>query len=96
MLRGGNDESTMGPYFIFSGNKISKSATTNDEALIHHYGTQRTQTFNNQFKSCNKGKSLFLFEDIVRARHQVSNNVLTQSGKIVEDEFVETTNNSIH
>ena len=89
MLRSGNDESTMGPFVIFSNNKISKSATTNDEALIHHYGTQRTQTFNNQFKSCNKGKSLFLFEDIVRARHQVSNNVLTQSGKIVEDEFVE-------
>lgn len=95
MLRSGNDESTMGPDVIFLNNKIYKSSTINNDALIHHYGTQSTQTINNQFISCNKGKTLFLFEDIVRARHQVTNNRFKKSGEFVTDEFVEYEANMI-
>lgn len=95
MLRSGNDESTMGPFLILSDNKINNSYTEATKALIHLYGTQRSVISNNEFSSCNKGHSLMLFEDIVRARHQVQNNTINQSGKIVENEFVKLKYNSI-
>ncbi len=89
MERTGNDESTMGPYLIFSKNNISHSHTGNNDALIHLYGTQRSVIENNVFTSGNTNKTLILFEDIVKAVHHYRNNTETQSGKVITDGFVQ-------
>ena len=95
MLRGGNDESTMGPVLIFSNNKISKSNTETDVALIHLYGTQYSLLEKNIFSNSNTGKSLIVYEDAVRANHLIRNNSITNSGRIVANKFVASKNNSI-
>ncbi|MBP9103972.1 MAG: polysaccharide lyase 6 family protein [Chitinophagaceae bacterium] len=93
MQRTGNDESTMGPNLTFSNNKLTDCKS--DEPLIHLYGTQVSSIANNSFTNCNAGKTLILFEDIVRAAHSFRTNLITNSGKVVEDPFVVSEGNVV-
>ncbi|MEO6542197.1 MAG: hypothetical protein ABIN74_14435, partial [Ferruginibacter sp.] len=90
MLRGGNDESTMGPYLVFSKNSITNCNTVNKDALIHIFGTQRSDIENNVFTDCNPPKNLVQYEDLVRAVHHFRNNKLTRSGNVDTNRFVNT------
>jgi poly(beta-D-mannuronate) lyase len=87
MLRGGNDESTMGPNLLFTFNTLINCNTANREAIIYNYGTQATLFENNQFTNCNLDKTLLLFEDAVRAKHLLRNNILSSSGKIITNKY---------
>lgn len=93
MQRTGNDESTMGPNLTFSNNRLTDCKS--DEPLIHLYGTQVSVITNNNFTSCNSGKALILFEDIVRAAHIFRSNTVFNSGKVVEDQFVVSMENVV-
>ena len=95
MLRGGNDESTMGPYLIFSKNILNNCVTENDAAVIHLFGTQRSLIEKNIFTNCNKEKALVLFEDLVYASHLFKNNKMIKSGTIVADKFVSVEKNNL-
>ena len=95
MLRGGNDESTMGPNLYFANNHIKNCNAINGEALINIYGTQQSLIENNQFTNCNTGNPLILFEDAVKAKHLFRNNVLSGSGKVIMNKYVTETNNVI-
>ncbi len=93
MQRTGNDESTMGPNLNFTSNKLTDCKS--DAPLIHLYGTQVSAIANNNFTNCNTGKTLILFEDIVRAAHLLKNNLFTNSGKSELNEFVESKDNVV-
>jgi poly(beta-D-mannuronate) lyase len=95
LLRSGNDESTMGPKFIFINNKITNCFTENGEALISNNGVQYSHTENNEFMNCNTGKILIRFEDIVRAKHIFIKNKVENSGEIQTNKFTEMSNNTI-
>ncbi len=95
IYRGGNDESTMGPLLILSNNTVSGCNTVNEEALIKLTGTQSSLIGRNSFINCNPGKVLLHFEDVVRAIHLFKNNAIKNSGKIIENKFVQQTNNVI-
>ncbi len=86
MLRGGNDESTMGPTVYFSNNKISNSQSTNNP-LIHFYGTQYSTVTNNTFTNANPAGTVLLYEDVVKAKHLLQNNSVNGSGKIVTNQW---------
>jgi poly(beta-D-mannuronate) lyase len=86
MLRGGNDESTMGPYLVFSKNSIENYVS--DNPLIHLLGTQRSLFEKNNFTNCNSGKTLIQIEDLVKAVHSLKNNRIIESGKVLTDRFV--------
>ena len=88
MLRGGNDESTMGPDLTFSKNIISNCTTANNGALVHLFGTQLSTIEKNIFTNSNKGKSVIRFEDLVRSVHILGNNQLVESGVIETNKFV--------
>ncbi|MES2881365.1 MAG: polysaccharide lyase 6 family protein [Bacteroidota bacterium] len=88
MLRGGNDESTMGPQLVFSSNKISNCASKKNEPLISLYGTQRSFINGNGFTNSNTGKSLIVFEDVVKAAHFFTKNKLINSGAVEANKFV--------
>ncbi len=94
MLRGGNDESTMGPNLLFTNNSIDNCITQNDDALIHLFGTQLSTIEKNIFAKSNTEKTLILYEDLVRAVHILHNNKIINSGKTVDDKFVESKNNT--
>ena len=93
MQRTGNDESTMGPNLSFINNKLTDCKS--DEPLIHLYGTQVSAIMNNSFTNCNGGKTLILFEDIVRAAHSLRSNSIINSGKVVENQFVVSDGNVV-
>jgi len=95
MLRGGNDESTMGPYFIFTENNVENYVSTNAEALIHLFGTQRSIIEMNKFTNSNTGKTLIQYEDLVRAIHLFKNNKMIRSGIVTINKFVSSDNNMI-
>ncbi len=89
MLRGGNDESTMGPLLIFSNNSITGSNTGDpDVPLIRLLGIQKTHFEANVFQNSNEGKTVLLYKDEVRADHFCKNNQLLSSGVVVPDKFV--------
>ncbi len=93
MLRGGNDESTMGPYLIFSKNTVENYSGAG--SLIHLFGTQRSLIEKNNFTNCNTGKTLIQYEDLVRSVHLLRNNSFVKSGIIAGNKFVSNTNNTI-
>lgn len=95
MLRGGNDESTMGPYLIFSNNAVENYISSKADGLIHLIGIQRSAIERNNFKNCNPGKTLIQYYDLVRAVHLVKNNYIFKSGAIIGNKFVSSTNNII-
>ncbi|MBK7290657.1 MAG: hypothetical protein IPI78_10815 [Chitinophagaceae bacterium] len=82
-----------GQILVFSNNKLTDCKS--DEPLIHLYGTQVSSIANNSFTNCNAGKTLILFEDIVRAAHSFRTNLITNSGKVVEDPFVVSEGNVV-
>lgn len=88
MLRGGNDESTLGPDLTFSDNLVENCTTASEESLIHLFGTQLTTIENNVFTNSNTGKSIIHYEDLVRSVHLLRNNKITGSGRIIENKFV--------
>lgn len=89
LLRGGNDESTMGPLLVFSGNKISSAKTgSKNLALIQLNGVQKSILENNVFLNCNEGSAVVEYKDEVRAAHLYRNNKSVNSGNVLPDKFV--------
>ena len=86
IYRGGNDESTLGPMVIFSGNKITNAS--HDQALIDFFGVQESLVSKNTFINANPGKSLVKYTDIVKAKHFQFKNSFSKSGIIAENKFV--------
>jgi poly(beta-D-mannuronate) lyase len=96
MLRGGNDESTMGPDLELTKNNFHNCFTDKNEAMINLLGTQRSFIEKNNFTNCNTGKQLIVFEDLVRAAHFFSNNTINNSGEIVTNKYTVSKNNIIY
>jgi poly(beta-D-mannuronate) lyase len=86
IYRGGNDESTMGPIFSFSANKMVNCSA--NEPLIWLFGVQQSNIYNNQFSSANKGGKIVAYTDNTKAFHYQKNNSATESGTIQENKFV--------
>lgn len=86
MLRGGNDESTMGPRVWFNNNVLT-NCNAGGQPLIHYNGTQYSSDQNNKFISSNTGGVIILYEDIVKATHLFSNNTLRNSGVVKANEY---------
>ena len=86
IYRGGNDESTMGPIFTFSNNKIVNC--TADGALIELYGVQQSNVNNNVFTSSNTAGKTVAYTDNTKAFHYQKNNSSVNSGTIQENKFV--------
>jgi len=89
ILRGGNDESTMGPYLLFEGNALTGVGLGyGNTPLIWLYGVQRSIIQKNNFKNSNPEGPVILYEDAVRADHLLRGNVFFGSGGVVKDKFV--------
>jgi len=95
LYRGGNDESTMGPDLVFANNTVTGYNARDNQPLIRLTGVQKTSLRNNRFERSNDGQTLIQYKDTVRAVHVNANNVLSQSGSILKDEFVTESNNTI-
>jgi len=86
IYRGGTDESTMGPIFSFSNNKIVNC--TANSALIELFGVQQSNVNNNVFTSSNKAGKTIAYTDNTKAFHYQKNNSTVNSGTIQENKFV--------
>ena len=86
IYRGGTDESTMGPIFSFSNNKIVNC--TANSALIELFGVQQSNVNNNAFTSSNKAGKTVAYTDNTKAFHYQKNNSTINSGAIQENKFV--------
>ena len=86
IYRGGNDESTMGPIFTFSNNKIVNC--TANGALIELFGVQQSNVNNNAFTSSNIAGKTVAYTDNTKAFHYQKNNSTVNSGTILENKFV--------
>lgn len=86
IYRGGTDESTMGPIFSFSNNKIVNC--TANSALIELFGVQQSNVNNNTFTSSNKAGKTVAYTDNTKAFHYQKNNSTVNSGAIQENKFV--------
>ncbi len=95
MVRGGNDESTMGPDLTFSKNIITNCSTADGSPLIHNFGTQLTLIEKNIFTNSNAGKTLIRYVDLVRSVHRFRNNTIVKSGNIDSNKFVISTGNKV-
>jgi poly(beta-D-mannuronate) lyase len=86
IYRGGNDESTMGPIFTFSNNKMLNC--TANGALIELFGVQQSNVNNNVFTSSNIAGKTVAYTDNTKAFHYQKNNSTVNSGTIQENKFV--------
>lgn len=86
IYRGGNDESTMGPIFRFSANKIVNCSA--NEPLIGLFGVQQSNIENNVFSASNVSGKIIVYTDNTKAFHYQKNNSVTSSGVIQENKFV--------
>jgi poly(beta-D-mannuronate) lyase len=86
IYRGGNDESTMGPLFSFSNNKIVNC--TANGALIELFGVQQSNVNNNAFTNSNIAGKTVAYTDNTKAFHYQKNNSIVNSGTIQENKFV--------
>ena len=86
IYRGGNDESTMGPIFTFSNNKMLNC--TANGALIELFGVQQSNVNNNAFTSSNIAGKTVAYTDNTKAFHYQKNNSTVNSGTIQENKFV--------
>lgn len=93
MLRGGNDESTMGPLLAFTNNNIENS-TSSSAPLIYLYGTQRSVVTGNTFTNTSKNQTLIQYADGVRAVHSLFDNRFAASGKVITNKFTTQENNT--
>jgi poly(beta-D-mannuronate) lyase len=93
IYRGGSDESTLGPSLTFSHNKLSNCSSA--DALITLTGVQVSTIFSNSFSNCNPSSTLISYKDLVRARHSLERNILSNSGKIEKNVFVTEKSNTI-
>lgn len=94
MLRGGNDESTMGPLLHFRNNKIT-DCNSSDVPLVLLNGTQLSFIEKNTFTSSSKAGETLRFVDAVRAVHQFRDNTFTDCGLITINKFTESKNNLV-
>ena len=89
VYRGGTDESTLGPQLGVTDNKFVNCSTTAGP-FIQLTGVQRSIFQTNTFDTCNAGRTLIVFKDIVRADHLLEMNIINGSGKIESNKFVRT------
>ena len=87
IYRGGNDESTLGPHFTFSHNRVQNC--DHSDALIKLTGVQITEIFSNSFSDCNRSGDLIFYKDYVRARHYLGQNKVLDSGRIEKNIYVD-------
>lgn len=95
LYRGGNDESTLGPDFTFSHNKLENCNSNTGEPVILLTGVQVSNIVSNSFVRSNSGNTLVKYKDFVRAKHLLSKNTITQSGSIEENKYVTEKGNQI-
>ncbi|MEO7984711.1 MAG: hypothetical protein ABI688_11585, partial [Bacteroidota bacterium] len=95
IYRGGNDESTMGPQLTFSHNRVKDCKDNTGKPLFSFTGVQVTKILSNSFGDCNRGLTLILYKDTVRARHYFEKNSLFNSGTLIKDQFVTEKDNLI-
>lgn len=88
IYRGGVDESTLGPLFIFEKNKLSQVHSKKGEPMIRLYGVQQSVIKGNTFAACNGGGVLIRFEDRVRADHKLYANRYDTSGEVITNRYV--------
>lgn len=94
MLRGGNDESTMGPILAFTNNNVDNSGSSS-APLIYLYGTQRSAVTGNTFINSSKNQALIQYADAVRAAHSLFDNRFSASGNVITNKFTIEENNTI-
>lgn len=88
IYRGGNDESTLGPQLLFTGNTLTNCSAGNGNALIRLTGVQYSNLFKNRFSRCASDGILIAYKDIVRADHRLNGNEFQDSGTIQKNKFV--------
>jgi poly(beta-D-mannuronate) lyase len=90
LYRGGNDESTMGPYLLFEHNSVSNES---NQPWIQLTGVQKTNISGNNFITKDPDQVLIAYKDFVRAHHLLTKNSLP--GKIETNQFVKADNNTM-
>jgi len=95
VYRGGNDESTLGPQLLVTGNHFTNCNVEGEASFVQLTGVQKTRFINNSFKDCYSGKKLFIYKDTVRADHLLEKNTIESSGEIQANAFVKTRDNTI-
>jgi poly(beta-D-mannuronate) lyase len=95
ILRGGTDESTMGPRLYFINNSVNNCTTQTEESLLSLNGVQYSYTQKNRFLNSNTDKVIVQFEDAVKAKHYFTENTLINCGRISGNQFLSIKNNSI-
>ncbi len=88
LSRTGKDESTMGPYLLFSNNILRNINTNANQPLIYLWGVQDSRIEMNTFSDCNDGSILIEYKDEVNATHRLIKNSLNSSGRVVRNQFV--------
>ena len=91
IARPGVDESTMGPIVTIRNNQFKQIETNNNLPVIHFSGAQKTYLINNQFIRCNSAKTVVLYQDEVKAEHRMEKNILEESGKIITNKYLVST-----
>lgn len=95
IYRGGNDESTLGPQLIATGNSWRDCSNSNEKPFIALTGVQRSLFSGNVFMDCFTNTSLFVYTDKVRAYHILEKNVIRNCGKLQTNNFVLQSDNNI-
>ncbi len=96
LLRGGTDESTMGPQLVFSHNVLANCGGPGADTLIRLTGVQQSIISSNKFSGSAVQGVLLAYHDLVRAHHLFANNEIHQSGEVKKNIFVTDQSNSIH
>lgn len=95
IYRGGNDESTLGPNLVATGNSWRDCSNSDEKPFIALTGVQRSLFSGNVFMDCFTNTSLFVYNDKVRAYHILEKNVIRGSGKVQTNNFVTQKDNNI-
>ncbi|MBC7902108.1 MAG: DUF4957 domain-containing protein, partial [Gemmatimonadaceae bacterium] len=76
LYRGGVDESTLGPDFLFADNSMDKPVASMAGPLIKITGVQQSQITGNFFMVADTAQTQIVYIDKVRARHLLRKNIL--------------------